>query len=50
MYETVLTNVLKDPNAIKEYLSMMKETRSKKGGKKGGKRTKKHRKTYKKHK
>jgi hypothetical protein len=62
IYETVLTNVLKDPNAIKEYLSMMKETRSKTGSKKdskkdaekpsktGGKRTKKHRKTYKKHK
>jgi len=51
MYETVLTNVLKDPNAIEEYLTYMPKTRSKTGkSKKGGKRTKKHRKTYKKHK
>jgi hypothetical protein len=59
IYETVLKNVIKDPNAIEEYLTYMPKTRSKKGSKtgsktskpkKGGKRTKKQRKTYKKHK
>lgn len=51
MYETVLSNVLKDPNAIKEFSTYIPATRSNKGKpKKGGKRTKKQRKTYKKHK